>query len=164
MIVTRNRVSWASSLSLPRPFDLTQEDFRCPLFVRYFYYSAFSFFSNVGAGESLAQAPDSKADEKRTLDVLFIGNSYTARHNLADVVKSMAEAGNPGLTLNPTTVIYGGRTLSDHWRLGTQSFVKLHSLTHADEEATVASLAKLAKDPKEPYAAAALKRHRTLSE
>jgi len=83
-----------------------------------------------------------------TLNVLFIGNSYTARHNLTRVVKSMAEAGNPGLTFNPTSVIYGGRTLSDHWRLGTQNYVKLHSLTRAEEESTIASLTLLAKDPK----------------
>ena len=55
--------------------------------------------------------------EKKSLNVLFIGNSYTARHNLSQVVKSMAEAGNPGLTFNISTVIYGGRTLADHWRL-----------------------------------------------
>jgi hypothetical protein len=34
-----------------------------------------------------------------TLRVLFIGNSYTGRSNLAGIVKSMAEAGNPGLKL-----------------------------------------------------------------
>ena len=61
--------------------------------------------------------------QKKSLEVLFIGNSYTARHNLSQVVKAMSEAGNPGLTMNISTVIYGGRTLSDHWRLGTQNFV-----------------------------------------
>ena len=66
---------------------------------------------------------------KKSLNVLFIGNSYTGRHNLANVVEAMAEAGNPGLDFRPTTVIYGGRTLSDHWRLGTANFVTLHSLT-----------------------------------
>lgn len=121
-----------------------------------------SFLVDVGACDSLAQAPESKSTDKSTLNVLFIGNSYTGRHNLAQVVKSMAEAGSPGLTLNPTTVIYGGRTLADHWRLGTQNYVKLHSLTRTDEEATIASLAKLAKDPKDRHAGAALKRHRTL--
>ena len=99
------------------------------------------------------------APDKTELNVLFIGNSYTARHNLAKVVKSMAEAGNPGLTLNPTSVIYGGRTLRDHWRFGTQNYVKLHALTRAEEEATLARLEKAAKDPKDRYAKNALKRH-----
>ncbi|MDC0259168.1 hypothetical protein OAK43_02935, partial [Verrucomicrobiales bacterium] len=72
------------------------------------------------------------SQEKKTVNVLFIGNSYTARHNLAKAVKTMAEEGNPGLVFKPTTVIYGGRTLSDHWNLGTQNVVKLQSLTTED--------------------------------
>ncbi|MGZ0173685.1 MAG: hypothetical protein ACKVHE_29560, partial [Planctomycetales bacterium] len=56
----------------------------------------------------IAEAESADQDRKRTqaetstLNVLFIGNSYTARHNLAQVVKSMAEAGNSGLTFKPT--------------------------------------------------------------
>ncbi len=103
-----------------------------------------------------------ESDKKETLDVLFIGNSYTARHKLAQVVKQMAEAGNPGLTLNPTTVIYGGRRLVDHWNLGSQNYVKLHELTRAEQEQTVASLKEAAKDPKNRYAKGALARHRKL--
>ena len=80
------------------------------------------------------------AGEAKTLNVLFIGNSFTARHNLSTVVKAMAEAGNPGLTFNRTDVIYGGRTLKDHWRLGTQNIVKQSTLTEAEEKATIAAL------------------------
>lgn len=112
--------------------------------------------------ESFAQKParDSVAD--KSLNVLFIGNSYTGRHNLANVVEAMAEAGNPGLDLKPTTVIYGGRTLSDHWRLGTANFVKLHELTNDEEVATLAKLTEFAKDKKDRYAPVALKKHRDL--
>ena len=101
--------------------------------------------------------PESAAAKE--LNVLFIGNSYTARHNLAQVVKSMAEAGNPGLNFKPTQIIYGGRTLRDHWNYGTQNYVKLHSLTLAEEKDTVAKLETMAKNPKDKYAKAALKRH-----
>ena len=69
------------------------------------------------------------ADAPKTLKVLFIGNSFTGRHNLSEVVKQMAEAGNPGLRFEVTTVIYGGRRLVDHWRLGSQNVVKLATLT-----------------------------------
>jgi len=96
------------------------------------------------------------------LNVLFIGNSYTARHNLATVVKDMAEAGNPGLTFNTTSVIYGGRTLKDHWRLGTQHIVNQHSVTKEEIEATVKSLQEPSKDPKDKYAPAGLKRQSAL--
>ena len=68
------------------------------------------------------------AAEQRHLNALFIGNSYTGRHQLANVVKSMAEAGQKDLDFQVTTVIYGGRRLADHWRLGTQNFVNLHKL------------------------------------
>jgi hypothetical protein len=79
------------------------------------------------------------------------------------VVKAMAEAGNPGLTFNRTDVIYGGRTLKDHWRLGTQNIVKQATLTEAEEKATIAALEKaVAADPKDKYAPSALARHRQL--
>lgn len=103
------------------------------------------------------------AGEAKTLNVLFIGNSFTARHNLSTVVKAMAEAGNPGLTFNHTDVIYGGRTLKDHWRLGTQNIVKQSTLTEAEEKATIAALEKdVAANPKDKYAPSALARHRDL--
>jgi len=92
------------------------------------------------------------------LNVLFIGNSYTGRHNLATVVKDMAEAGNPNLTFNITSVIYGGRTLKDHWRLGTQHIVNRHSVTRGEIEATIENLKEASNDPKDRYAPAGLKR------
>ncbi len=112
----------------------------------------------------LTAAPWARAEKKEeTLNVLFIGNSFTARHHLADVVKAMAEAGNPGLTFRPTSVIYGGRTLADHWRLGTQNIVRIATLTEAEEKETVAALEKaIADDPADKYARSALARHREL--
>jgi hypothetical protein len=113
-------------------------------------------------GDSV-NAQQSTTTGKQTLNVLFIGNSYTARHNLSDVVKAMAEERNPNLTFNPTTVIYGGRTLSDHWAMGTQNIVSLHSLTKAQQESTVAALEKaLGKDPDNRHAKTALTRHQKL--
>lgn len=98
-----------------------------------------------------------------SLNVLFVGNSFTARHNLPQVVKAMAEAGQPGRKFEVTTVIYGGRTLKDHWRLGTQNFVRLASLTPAEEQAEIQSLRDaIAKDPKDEYAPSALARHQEL--
>lgn len=68
-----------------------------------------------------AAEPSRPAAEPETLNVLFIGNSFTASHNLAQVVKAMAEAGDPALRFDATTVLSGGRRLVDHWRLGTQT-------------------------------------------
>jgi hypothetical protein len=105
-----------------------------------------------------------KAEEpKSSLRVLFIGNSYTGRHNLSQVVKSMAEAGTPRVNLEVTTVIYGGRTLADHWRLGTQNFVKLHRLTKDEVLTSIQSLeAAVEKNGEDNYAKTAIPRQRTL--
>jgi rubrerythrin len=110
----------------------------------------------------LATTPAAERNAE-SLNVLFIGNSYTGRHNLSQVVKEMAEAGNPGLTFYPTTVIYGGRTLADHWRLGTQNIVNIAQLTEPEEKATIASLKKaIADNPEDSHAKNALKRHQEL--
>jgi hypothetical protein len=120
----------------------------------------FAFFAFALVSLSMAAGAEA---EKKTLNVLFIGNSFTARHNLSSVVKAMAEAGQPGLTFNRTDIIYGGRTLKDHWRLGTQNIVKQSTLTEAEEKATIAALEKAAADdPKDKYAPSALARHRVL--
>ncbi len=125
---------------------------------------AFVLLLSIAAGSYHVSAADTANTAEDTLNVLFVGNSYTARHNLANVVKAMAEEGNPGLTMNVTTVIYGGRTLADHWRLGTANIVKQHALTRPEQEATVAALEKAVKDPKDRYAKAALTRHRQFLE
>lgn len=103
------------------------------------------------------------AAEPKTLDVLFIGNSYTARHNLSQLVKAMSEAGDPAVQFEVETVIYGGRRLVDHWRLGTQNVVNISRLTAAEEEATIQTLEEMAaKDPSDKHARAAIVRHRQL--
>ena len=115
-------------------------------------------------GLSRAAQPSRPAPKPKRLNVLFIGNSFTACHNLAQVVKAMAEAGDPTLRFDVTTVLYGGRRLVDHWRLGTPNFVRIAELTAGEEQATVKALQEMvAQDPKDKYALAALARHRDLS-
>lgn len=107
--------------------------------------------------------PLAVAAEARTLNTLFIGNSFTGRHNLSQLVKAMVEAGEPGMRFEVTTVIYGGRTLKDHWRLGTADHVKLATLTLAEARATLAALqAAAAADPNDNYARSASGRHEKL--
>ncbi len=103
------------------------------------------------------------AKDQTTLNALFIGNSFTGRHNLTAVVKAMAEAGNPGLRFNVTTVIYGGRTLKDHWRLGTQNYVNLATITPADVRASIESFEQMAaKDSSDVLAKTAVTRQQAL--
>lgn len=109
------------------------------------------------------QSDSSAAEARDSVKALFIGNSYTGRHNLSEVVAELAKEGNPGLSFEPTAFIYGGRKLADHWALGTQSIVKLNTLTQAEERATITSLeAAIAKNPKLTHGQAALDRHKEL--
>ena len=75
--------------------------------------------------------------EQRVIRALFFGNSYTFRNNLADLVKRLAEAGNPGLTFEFTTVVHGGRTLKHHWeQYRSQDILNLSALSVEDLEKT----------------------------
>ena len=121
------------------------------------------FIAIVALASLCLSAVSAVEPEKESLNVLFIGNSYTARHHLSEVVKSMAEAGKPGLEFEISTVLYGGRRLVDHWRLGTQNFVGISTLTREQEQATIASLEKaIADNPKDSHAKRALGLHRKL--
>ncbi len=102
-------------------------------------------------------------EEDESLEILFIGNSYTGRHNLSKVVETMAEAGNPGMEVNVSTVIYGGRRLVDHWRLGTANFVRAHEIGIFEIDNTIDSLEKaVAENPKDNHAKSAIKRNQEL--
>jgi len=45
--------------------------------------------------------------------VLFFG--YTFHNDLPEVILQMAEDDNPHLSFSYTKVVYGGRTLENHW-------------------------------------------------
>lgn len=103
--------------------------------------------------------------EPKTLNVLFIGNSYTARHRLSQLVEAMVEAGDPTLRLEVATVIYGGSRLVDHWRLGTPNFVNSTTLTTKQQQATIQLLEEMvAKAPNDKHAKTAIVRHKQLLE
>lgn len=80
------------------------------------------------------------AAEARELNVLFIGNSFTARHELTQVIKTLAEEGQPGLRFNVTTVIYGGRTLAHHWELQTPNFIRQATIRLSEVQASITLL------------------------
>ena len=119
----------------------------------------------LGVGQVTTNRLDAQEPVQRSksLNVLFIGNSYTARHRLSDVVKQLAEAGNPDLLINPTTVIYGGRRLIDHWQMRTQNVVNIHSLTQSTVEKTIADMkTALSKKPDDRNLKSAVKRHEAM--
>ena len=117
------------------------------------------FLFPVNPSVALESEKNSPSEKTSTMRVLFIGNSYTARHDLANVVEAMAEERLTALDVEVTTVIYGGRTLSDHWRLGTQHILNQHQTTANDVQQTLRSLRKqLEANSDDRHARAAIKR------
>lgn len=94
----------------------------------------------IGLALGCLAASATQAAEARELNVLFIGNSFTARHELTRVIKTLAEEGQPGLTFKVTTVIYGGRTLAHHWALQTPNVIRQATINLAEVQASIALL------------------------
>lgn len=64
------------------------------------------------------------------VNMLFIGNSFTFRHDLPNLVKKVFEEGNPGMTLNVSTVAYGGQNMYMHSTYYfSQSFIEQSTIT-----------------------------------
>jgi len=102
-----------------------------------------------GAAESTLPA---KADAaaKKTQSFLFIGNSFTFRHELKDVFKTLATEGNPGTNFITERVTYGGRDLFRHFELfRSQDLLRLQTLSDADLKRSIAEMEALA-EPAEP--------------
>jgi hypothetical protein len=56
----------------------------------------------------------SKAQEKQSLRVLFVGNSFTYYYNLSQVVTAMAKSQGVSIMTRQSTV--GGSSLEQHWK------------------------------------------------
>lgn len=112
-------------------------------------------------GENLLNVPFFEVPD--TINALFIGNSYTFRHNLPEIVKKLAEEGNPGLCFNTSSVTYGGRILKDHWRLKTQNFINCKSLSIEEQNSTIKYLEEIiSEDSSDNFAVSALALHKKL--
>lgn len=66
----------------------------------------------------------------KEINILFMGNSFTFRHDLPELVKEVFEEGQPNLTVNVEKVVYGGQDMFRHHDLYfSQSMVRLNSIT-----------------------------------
>jgi len=125
---------------------------------RKLFLPVFALFAIAGQGRAAdrpntlvlaAQPPGAApAAAAKPLHVLFLGNSFTARNKLPELVPAMALAGQPAVQMETTAITYGGRTMEHHWNLNSQTWVKLPSLTTTELEQSITDLKdKLAKDP-----------------
>lgn len=64
------------------------------------------------------------------IDILFLGNSFTQRHDLPDLVEKILEEGDPDTKVNTSRVIYGGQNMFKHSTYYfSQSFIEESTIT-----------------------------------
>ena len=77
-------------------------------------------------------APMSKAKRRNAIvNVLFIGNSFTARNNLPGLIEQLAAA--RGTTMQHRLISAGGASLRTHWNAGTA----LKAITEGEYDSVV---------------------------
>jgi hypothetical protein len=94
--------------------------------------------------------------EAKEINILFMGNSFTFRHDLPRLVKQIFEEGQPGLTVNVEQITYGGQDLFRHHDLyHSETAVRLNSITISEIEEKIASIESLTamKEPPASYEA-----------
>ena len=94
--------------------------------------------------------------EAKEINILFMGNSFTFRHDLPRLVKQIFEEGQPGLTVNVEQITYGGQDLFRHHDLyHSETAVRLNSITISEIEEKIASIESLTamKEPPAFYEA-----------
>ena len=77
----------------------------------------------------------------KELNILFIGNSYTARHNQPDLVERILEEGDPTTDVKVSRVIYGGQNMFKHSTYYfSQSFIEQATITDAEINSRIAKM------------------------
>jgi hypothetical protein len=132
------------------------------LFSSHHSLSGITNFDNSNSSDFSVEL--SNAETIDTFRLLFIGNSFTGRLSIHELVKEMVEDGNPNIIYIVEAETYGGRSLKDHWQLGSQNFIKQSTLTVEEQQAHIKSLEDMSPtDPLyEKYRSNALTRHRAL--
>lgn len=96
--------------------------------------SLFQFRSFIGAlllTFSICQAGED-------VNILFLGNSFTFRHELPDLVKTVLEEGDPDTTVNVKRITYGGQNMFKHSTYYfSQTFIEQSAITNAEIEARI---------------------------
>ncbi len=89
--------------------------------------------------------------EAQEINILFMGNSFTFRHDLPKLVEQVFEEGQPDLTVNVEQIVYGGQDLFRHHDLYfSETAVRLNSITIPEIEektAVIESMLAMEKPP-----------------
>ncbi|MEM9280229.1 MAG: hypothetical protein AAGA96_00240 [Verrucomicrobiota bacterium] len=74
---------------------------------------AWGFLSILSVQVAIANESEEGAAAD-AIRILFLGNSYTNRHDIPDVVEQILEEGNPEIDVEVSRVIYGGQNMFKH--------------------------------------------------
>lgn len=95
-----------------------------------------------------ASAVPSSAEE---LNILFLGNSFTARHDIAGLVETILEEGDPATDVQVQRVIYGGQSMFTHSTYYfSQSFIEQSTLTNDQIKERIATMKGFLKSDTAP--------------
>jgi len=91
------------------------------------------------------------AVEAKEINMLFMGNSFTFRHDLPKLVKQVFEEGQPDLTVNVERIVYGGQDMFRHHDLYfSETAVRLNSITIPEIEEKTAVIESMLAAEKPP--------------
>jgi hypothetical protein len=103
----------------------------------------------VGAEPALPAKAD--AASKDTQSFLFLGNSFTMRHQLPTLFAALAEEGFPGSSVKTEIVGYGGKNLFQHWECyRSYNRLNLSARSESDFESEIRELTSLGDSTEEP--------------
>lgn len=89
--------------------------------------------------------------QKKQQNFLFVGNSFTMRHELPTIFANISNEGNPESLVETETLGYGGKNLFHHWEcLRSYDRIVINKLSQTDFDNTILELEKLNKSPEVP--------------
>lgn len=89
--------------------------------------------------------------EKKQQKFLFVGNSFTMRHELPTIFANISNEGNPESLVETEILGYGGRSLFHHWEcLRSYDRIVINKLSQTDLDNTILELEKLTKSQDVP--------------
>jgi hypothetical protein len=88
---------------------------------------------------------------KDEVNILFLGNSFTFRHELPNLVETVLEEGDPETNVNVTRVTYGGQNMFKHSTYYfSQSFIEQSTITNEEITARIGKMKALLESERPP--------------
>ena len=101
----------------------------------------FADYNDANAGYTTVWAYNTNTITPPTINILFLGNSFTYRHEIPQLVKTVFEEGHPEWQINTTRLTYGGKNLFHHHKMyHSETKLREGTVTAAEIEAAIADI------------------------